>query len=634
MAHVFLSYDREDCAKAEAIAQALEKAGHSVWWDRHIKGGAEYGKEIEQALSEADAVVVLWSRQSVDSAWVRDEAAAGRDRRRLIPIRLDVTSPPMGFRQYQNIDLNDWKGRGKPPRLDEILNSIDSIGAQGLSHLDRPAAPATTRVSRRVPAALIVGLALAAIAIAALLVLRPWSANSLPLVSVEPADQSSSAKMLASDLFIKLGSLQSVEANALRLVEPRGDAQPDFTFKVGATAANAEWHANVVLVDGDGELLWSREFTQPGGNRADLRQQVAYSAGQVLRCATEALAPDHSPLDASVLSLYLKGCAELSATSDTRLSIPTFRTVTEKAPRFAGGWGKLLIAELEAFKAGGAHNRALQNDLRRHVTEARQVNPDLAESYLVQSWLQTPRPILGWMRLADEALAKNPDHAAILENHAIGLSHIGQMRDAVENARRAAQIEPLSPSIRQTLIVMLLDSGAYEAAQRELNEAERLWPGASNILQTRFLLEHRYGDPKKALDFIDSGRTEFFPAQRSFLRARIDRTSSSVERAIVDARKAYQEEGKLAHYIQALATFGRKDEAIESLLSTDPGIAPGVITVFFRVPFKGVRRDPRFMEIAHRYGLVEYWRASERWPDFCSEPDLPYDCRAEAARLS
>ena len=62
MTSVFLSYDREDIGRARPIVAALDKAGHSVWWDRHIKGGAQYSKVIEQALKRADVVVVLWSR--------------------------------------------------------------------------------------------------------------------------------------------------------------------------------------------------------------------------------------------------------------------------------------------------------------------------------------------------------------------------------------------------------------------------------------------------------------------------------------------------------------------------------------------------------------------------------------------
>ena len=33
MALVFLSYDRDDAARARPIALTLEKAGHVVWWN-------------------------------------------------------------------------------------------------------------------------------------------------------------------------------------------------------------------------------------------------------------------------------------------------------------------------------------------------------------------------------------------------------------------------------------------------------------------------------------------------------------------------------------------------------------------------------------------------------------------------
>ena len=65
-------------------------------------------------------VVVLWSKQSIESDWVRDEAAQGRDRRRLVPLSLDGTLPPLGFRQMQMIDLSDWRGRGDAPQMEAI----------------------------------------------------------------------------------------------------------------------------------------------------------------------------------------------------------------------------------------------------------------------------------------------------------------------------------------------------------------------------------------------------------------------------------------------------------------------------------------------------------------------------------
>src|SRR4029453_3800532 len=138
MAAVFLSYDHEDVARAGPIASALERAGHSVWWDRHIRGGAEYNSEIEGAVEQADVVVVLWSEKSVASAWVRDEAAEGRDCGKLVPVTLDSTKPPMGFRQYQTIPISEWGGRKPPQQIAEVLHAIETI--VGLAPAPQPAA--------------------------------------------------------------------------------------------------------------------------------------------------------------------------------------------------------------------------------------------------------------------------------------------------------------------------------------------------------------------------------------------------------------------------------------------------------------------------------------------------------------
>ncbi|MEO6434014.1 MAG: TIR domain-containing protein [Sphingomicrobium sp.] len=155
MASLFLSYDHQDVARAAAITAALEANGHSVWWDRHLHGGAEFNSEIEEAVERSDAVVVLWSKKSVQSAWVRDEAAEGRDRGRLIPVLIDAVKPPMGFRQFQTVDMSSWKGGKKIPALADLLRAVEAISAAPAAAVQRPAPrPAPGRalpaVSRRV----------------------------------------------------------------------------------------------------------------------------------------------------------------------------------------------------------------------------------------------------------------------------------------------------------------------------------------------------------------------------------------------------------------------------------------------------------------------------------------------------
>ena len=89
----------------------------------------------------------------------------------------------------------------------------------------------------------------------------------------------------------------------------------------------------------------------------------------------------------------------------------------------------------------------------------------------------------------------------------------------------------------------------------------------------------------------------------------------------------------LALLSQALAEFGREDELITIILAAPPGRFGSVIEVLFRPPFRELHYDPRFIAVAQRLGLLDYWRQSGAWPDFCYIPDLPYDCKAEAAKL-
>ena len=124
MARIFLSYARDDVDAARQLAGCVSDAGHDVWWDRHLHGGSRFATEIEQALKDAEAVVVLWSVHSLGSAWVQDEAAEGRDSGRLVPVSLGSAKPPLGFRQFQTIDLGGWDGSGAPEALDDLLEAI------------------------------------------------------------------------------------------------------------------------------------------------------------------------------------------------------------------------------------------------------------------------------------------------------------------------------------------------------------------------------------------------------------------------------------------------------------------------------------------------------------------------------
>jgi len=82
---IFLSYNREDQNRAKLFAEAFERQGLKVWWDVGLTPGEAYDEVPETALRTAKAFVVLWSKKSVASRWVRAEATLADHNKTLVP---------------------------------------------------------------------------------------------------------------------------------------------------------------------------------------------------------------------------------------------------------------------------------------------------------------------------------------------------------------------------------------------------------------------------------------------------------------------------------------------------------------------------------------------------------------------
>lgn len=110
MADVFISYASEDRDRADQLASALGALGWSVWWDRKIITGQAFDHVIERELENAKSIVVLWSKHSIRSEWVKNEAAAASERGVLVPATIENVKLPLEFRRKQTANLVDWTG--------------------------------------------------------------------------------------------------------------------------------------------------------------------------------------------------------------------------------------------------------------------------------------------------------------------------------------------------------------------------------------------------------------------------------------------------------------------------------------------------------------------------------------------
>jgi len=121
---LFVSYSRGDLDRARPVIDLLDAAGFDVWWDGRLEGGENFLQTTETALETAACVVVLWSATSVASHWVRDEAQRGRERGCLVPLTIDGTMAPLGFRQFQLLDISGWDGKPASPEAARILVAV------------------------------------------------------------------------------------------------------------------------------------------------------------------------------------------------------------------------------------------------------------------------------------------------------------------------------------------------------------------------------------------------------------------------------------------------------------------------------------------------------------------------------
>ena len=129
MTDIFISYDSDDRDRIAPLVTIFQAEGWRVWWDRDLVVGPRYDEEIDKALNEASCIVVAWSRNSIKSRWVRDEADHGLSRDALMPLLIDDVQPPLGFRGAQAAKLIDWPAlTGELDRLlAGIRHHLDSI---------------------------------------------------------------------------------------------------------------------------------------------------------------------------------------------------------------------------------------------------------------------------------------------------------------------------------------------------------------------------------------------------------------------------------------------------------------------------------------------------------------------------
>jgi len=628
MAKVFLSYARADHSRVAGLAAALEQAGHEVWWDRRIGGGAEFAREIEMALGSADVVIVAWSAHSVTSHWVRDEAADGRDTGRLLPVTLDGTQPPLGFRQFQTVDLSDWNGRVTAPQWRLLLEGVDR--GKGIKAPEKSGVTAASPRFRRM-GQVAVGVGALAAAVGTALLLAPSESKAgeppeLEITRMEALTPSLPAEF-AGNVRQEIRAALATD-NAISVTsDSAGESKARFSLDATMSSGPGELKFAVEVSDRkSGKTLWSRILDIPVDQTQVAPRQLAYKVGQVVRCG---LSSESQELDPHSLGLWFRYCDELwgNTKSEDATILNAVQKVTEAAPHFSPAWSaRALFSSVIARRS--SDQKSMRGEAAAAARRALELNPKNGEAFGAMANLLPDRDYAGREALLRKGVEARPTDCfceAIL--YAQFLLSVGRIREAETYYRRVHDLRPLSANGSWGQIYSLFLLGRDKDAQALLIEAREVWPEEFAWMTVRSAFWT--GDYDSALAVVDNPKFKVPQPRRESWRTALNALKSGSEaqkRAAVAAlaKVARSPEGNNLIGIAALGALGAKSEALQA--AERFAGKTGITMMLFEPTFDGVRHTAEFDRLIESLGLARYWATTGKTADFCAS-DGARSCR-------
>jgi TolB-like protein/tetratricopeptide (TPR) repeat protein len=665
LADIFLSYSREDQATARRFAQAFEREGFSVWWDATLHSGEAYDQVTEKALREARAVVVLWSKKSVDSRWVRSEATTGDRNKTLVPVMIEPCLRPVMFELTHTADLSHWNGSPNDREWQAYLEDVRRFIARGdpVQPAVSPSAPHVgTGRARRIGIAMIAGLALilgaggiwwlvtqdgpVRAAAPSAQATAGVSLAVLPFADMSPEhNQEYFSDGLAEELLNELAQIRSLRVAGrtssfsfkgrnedLRVIGEKLGVNHLLEGSVRKDGSRLRITAQLISAV-DGTHLWSQTYDRELSDIFAVQEEIAMAVSEALRITLdvgEMSRANGGTNNVEAYDRFLQGQAlwNLGGPREVDGASQRYREAVALDPAFARAWRGLNKA-LTQLMVYGVSPETTGKELGEVISRLDALAPDawwtqavhLSQSIKQRKWLEADAA-----GRAAIAAAPGTEMAA---DYADYLLSIGRANEGLVYARRAGKAEPLSLAHSRLLQAALGIAGLPDEAQAEYVRSKdmvgerlipevfalfRLWkrPDADpEAIKAQFRLVAASGGSNR---FVIPGMT---PGNVTDPKA-----------AVAVLKKAFEnpadQNATLAIYADH---FGDRDLALAALRAALVDRRGPQLWSLWQTNETGLRSDPRFNEILRDLGMVDLFRASGNWGDFCNPVGEDFECR-------
>jgi TolB-like protein/class 3 adenylate cyclase len=422
-----------------------------------------------------------------------------------------------------------------------------------------------------------------------------------------------------------------------------------------------------------GSVLWTETYDRAISGALDAQADIAKRIGSLLHLTTPEIAAPPAQMPPAALEHYLQAVDLLNSSTspDIDQAAHELEDATAAAPHFSRAWALLSSAYASQSRRRNEADQAVLIE-KAHAAAQRAIALD-PRSSLGEAMLGRTEPEWNWQARRQHylrALALAPNDVNVLMYWGDFLRRTGRLRDQAEIARQIERLDPLSQGAQGDLIGQLLNAHDPAGAMREATRLTALdersadvwWPimddreNANDLPGARRALhelelhwsaisrDHRFSQQQADQQMAEFHRDLETLKHGPPSEAEIRRIGQSYYNRVTGPNLG---QGCVADMIPYVASLDRPDLAwtmIETLYidkgyvgTTDTCARPlypsrqAATWPLFTIGLIAEQRDRRIWRTFDAVGLTRYWRETNEWPDFCSEPNFPYDCKAVAA---
>jgi tetratricopeptide (TPR) repeat protein len=339
-------------------------------------------------------------------------------------------------------------------------------------------------------------------------------------------------------------------------------------------------------------------------------------------------------MDSDTLALFLRACDGIHDFQREDETRDALQQVVRRQPRFAKAIGMMAIADsIAAETLPPGQDATASRQAKAEAERALQLDASQPDAFVALANLNDDTAAgraraVATLRRGISAAPDSPE----LNNWLGGLLlKTGYVDAALRYGQRAADLDPFTPLKPNLVIRTLAAGGRLEEARKVMDQTAARWPDTPDVMLGRITLEMEVGDAGRTAALLadpDNRPPIWTPAMAGVVHDALVvrahggdiRPAAAQVLALLRTRKAG------ANFVtRLLLALGDVDDAFAVAGAGPAGSID--TTLLFEPVADPMRHDPRFPSLARRLGLVAFWRAEHRWPDFCAEPGLPYDCR-------